>query len=247
MNAFNKLEFDEKIKKLNEILKNSKNTVFFGGAGVSTESGIPDFRSVDGLYSQKYAYPPETILSGDFFYSHTEEFYRFYRDKMLCLDAKPNKAHEKLAELEEKGNSQGGFYCNYSTFAWAYRYEIRRTARDGLSHYLLLCSLTEIQEGNSWFQEGNGLDTTMEYLREAIAVSLRRTDIYTRYSKNQYLLLMLQMKQEDCSSISQRIEQKFRRYPGVRKFRLHYYYTPAVHELDSSWKSPKSFHSPQKG
>lgn len=150
-------------------------------------------------------------------------------------------------ELEEKGNFQGGFYCNYSTFAWAYRYEIRRTARDGLSHYLLLCSLTEIQEGNSWFQEGDGLDTTMEYLREAIAVSLRRTDIYTRYSKNQYLLLMLQMKQEDCSSISQRIEQKFRRYPGVRKFRLHYYYTPAVHELDSSWKSPKSFHSPQRG
>ena len=103
MNAFNKLNFDEKIKKLNEILKNSKNTVFFGGAGVSTESGIPDFRSVDGLYSQKYAYAPETILSGDFFYSQTEEFYRFYRDKMLCLDAKPNKAHEKLAELEEKG------------------------------------------------------------------------------------------------------------------------------------------------
>lgn len=103
MNAFNKLEFDKKIKKLNQILKNSKNTVFFGGAGVSTESGIPDFRSVDGLYSQKYAYAPETILSGDFFYSQTEEFYRFYRDKMLCLDAKPNKAHEKLAELEEKG------------------------------------------------------------------------------------------------------------------------------------------------
>ncbi len=97
------LNFDEKIIKLNEILKNSKNTVFFGGAGVSTESGIPDFRSVDGLYNQKYSYPPETILSGDFFYSQTEEFYRFYRDKMLCLDAKPNKAHEKLAELERKG------------------------------------------------------------------------------------------------------------------------------------------------
>lgn len=97
------LNFNEKIIKLNEILKNSKNTVFFGGAGVSTESGIPDFRSVDGLYNQKYSYPPETILSGDFFYSQTEEFYRFYRDKMLCLDAKPNKAHEKLAELERKG------------------------------------------------------------------------------------------------------------------------------------------------
>lgn len=94
---------NEKIKKLNEILKSSKSTVFFGGAGVSTESGIPDFRSVDGLYNQKYAYPPETILSGDFFYSQTEEFYRFYRDKMLCLDANPNAAHIKLAEMEQKG------------------------------------------------------------------------------------------------------------------------------------------------
>lgn len=94
---------NEKIKKLGEILKSSKNTVFFGGAGVSTESGIPDFRSVDGLYSQKYDYPPETILSGDFFYSKTEEFYRFYRDKMLCLTAMPNAAHIKLAEMEQKG------------------------------------------------------------------------------------------------------------------------------------------------
>lgn len=94
---------NDKIQKLNEILSKSKNTVFFGGAGVSTESGIPDFRSVDGLYNQKYKYPPETILSGDFFYSQTEEFYRFYRDKMLCLDAKPNAAHIKLAEMEQNG------------------------------------------------------------------------------------------------------------------------------------------------
>lgn len=93
----------EKINKLSEILENSNSTVFFGGAGVSTESGIPDFRSVDGLYNQKYAYPPETILSGDFFYSQTKEFYRFYRDKMLCLNAKPNAAHIKLAEMEQKG------------------------------------------------------------------------------------------------------------------------------------------------
>lgn len=99
----NTSNINEKIKKLNEILKSSKNTVFFGGAGVSTESGIPDFRSVDGLYSQKYDYPPETILSGDFFYSKTEEFYRFYRDKMLCLTAMPNAAHIKLAEMEQKG------------------------------------------------------------------------------------------------------------------------------------------------
>lgn len=94
---------NEKISKLNEMVQNSNRIVFFGGAGVSTESGIPDFRSVDGLYNQKYDYPPETILSGDFFYSKTEEFYRFYRDKMLCLDAKPNTAHTKLAELEQKG------------------------------------------------------------------------------------------------------------------------------------------------
>ncbi|MDE6724421.1 MAG: NAD-dependent protein deacylase, partial [Ruminiclostridium sp.] len=94
---------NDKIQKLNEILSKSRNTVFFGGAGVSTESGIPDFRSVDGLYNQKYKFPPETILSDVFFFSQTEEFYRFYRDKMLCLDAKPNAAHIKLAEMEQKG------------------------------------------------------------------------------------------------------------------------------------------------
>lgn len=88
---------------LQEIVDGSKRIVFFGGAGVSTESGIPDFRSVDGLYNQKYDYPPEQILSHTFFMNKPEEFYRFYRDKMLCLDAKPNKAHLKLAELEEKG------------------------------------------------------------------------------------------------------------------------------------------------
>ncbi|MBO5424598.1 MAG: NAD-dependent protein deacylase, partial [Lachnospiraceae bacterium] len=77
--------------------------VFFGGAGVSTESGIPDFRSVDGLYSQKYKYPPETIVSHSFYVTKTEEFYEFYKDKMLFLDAKPNKAHIKLAELEAMG------------------------------------------------------------------------------------------------------------------------------------------------
>lgn len=90
-------------EKLQELISGSDNIVFFGGAGVSTESGIPDFRSVDGLYHQKYAYPPEEILSHTFFVNHTEEFYRFYKDKMLCLDARPNQAHKKLAELEEKG------------------------------------------------------------------------------------------------------------------------------------------------
>ena len=85
------------------MIDNSKRIVFFGGAGVSTESGIPDFRSVDGLYNQKYDFPPEQILSHTFFMHSTEEFYRFYRDKMLCLDKKPNKAHLKLAELEKAG------------------------------------------------------------------------------------------------------------------------------------------------
>lgn len=77
--------------------------VFFGGAGVSTESGIPDFRSVDGLYNQKYKYPPETIISHSFYMRNPEEFYRFYKDKMLYTDAKPNAAHLKLAELERSG------------------------------------------------------------------------------------------------------------------------------------------------
>ena len=85
------------------MVEESDNIVFFGGAGVSTESGIPDFRSVDGLYNQKYDYPPETILSHSFYMRNTGEFYRFYRDKMLCLDAKPNITHKKLAELEQAG------------------------------------------------------------------------------------------------------------------------------------------------
>lgn len=93
----------DEIKRLQEIIGNCRSLVFFGGAGVSTESGIPDFRSADGLYNQKYRFPPETILSHTFFTRHTEEFYEFYRDKMLCLDAKPNKAHLFLAELEKAG------------------------------------------------------------------------------------------------------------------------------------------------
>lgn len=93
----------EAVEKFLQMVKESDNIVFFGGAGVSTESGIPDFRSVDGLYNQKYDYPPETILSHSFYMAKTDEFYRFYRDKMLCLDVKPNVTHEKLAELEEAG------------------------------------------------------------------------------------------------------------------------------------------------
>lgn len=88
---------------LQEIIDDSKRIVFFGGAGVSTESGIPDFRSEDGLYSQKYSYPPEQIVSHTFYMRNTEEFYRFYRDRMIFPDAKPNAAHLKLAELETAG------------------------------------------------------------------------------------------------------------------------------------------------
>ena len=90
-------------ERLIQIVNGAKRMVFFGGAGVSTESGIPDFRSEDGLYRQKYRYPPEQILSHTFFVRHTEEFFDFYRDKMLCLDALPNVAHKKLAELEHCG------------------------------------------------------------------------------------------------------------------------------------------------
>ena len=94
---------DNKIGKLQDWIDTHKRIVFFGGAGVSTESGIPDFRSVDGLYNQQYAYPPETILSHSFFRAYPDEFFRFYREKMLILDVKPNAAHKKLAEMEEAG------------------------------------------------------------------------------------------------------------------------------------------------
>lgn len=94
---------NQKIEKLKEIIEESKDIVFFGGAGVSTESGVPDFRSVDGLYHQKYKYPPETILSHSFFLSNTEEFYEFYREKLLLEGIEPNTAHKALAKLEEMG------------------------------------------------------------------------------------------------------------------------------------------------
>lgn len=94
---------EEAVERLKEIVDGSDNIVFFGGAGVSTESNIPDFRSTDGLYNQHYKYPPETILSHSFYIRNTEEFYRFYRDKMLYLDAKPNEAHLKLAKWEKEG------------------------------------------------------------------------------------------------------------------------------------------------
>ena len=96
-------EMSEQIEKLRELVNGSDNIVFFGGAGVSTESGIPDFRSVDGLYNQKYDYPPETILSHTFYRRRPDEFFRFYKDKMLCLTAKPNAAHLKLAQWEQEG------------------------------------------------------------------------------------------------------------------------------------------------
>ncbi len=91
------------LEQLQQWVDESRRIVFFGGAGVSTESGIPDFRSVDGLYHQQYAYPPETILSHTFFEQDPEEFFRFYRSKMLYPDARPNAAHRKLAELEQAG------------------------------------------------------------------------------------------------------------------------------------------------
>lgn len=94
---------NEKWQQLKEWIDGSSNIVFFGGAGVSTESGIPDFRSVDGLYNQQYKYPPETIISHSFYVRSPEEFYRFYKDRMLFTDAKPNAAHLALARLEETG------------------------------------------------------------------------------------------------------------------------------------------------
>lgn len=94
---------NEKLKEFQQIINTYDKIVFFGGAGVSTESGIPDFRSVDGLYNQQYDYPPETILSHTFYRRNTVEFYRFYHNKMLFPDAKPNAAHLALAKLEQMG------------------------------------------------------------------------------------------------------------------------------------------------
>ena len=93
----------DEMELLKEWIKTSKNIVFFGGAGVSTESNIPDFRSTDGLYNQEYAYPPETILSHSFYKKKPEEFFRFYRNKMLFPNAQPNAAHKALARLEQQG------------------------------------------------------------------------------------------------------------------------------------------------
>ena len=94
----------EAAAELSERFARARSAVFFGGAGVSTASGIPDFRSADGLYHQRFAYPPEEMLSHDFFVAHTAEFYDFYRERMICLAARPNRAHEKLAELEAEGH-----------------------------------------------------------------------------------------------------------------------------------------------
>lgn len=95
--------YETEIAKLQEIIDDTQNIVFFGGAGVSTESGIPDFRSADGIYHQKYKYSPEQVVSHSFFVHHSEAFYEFYKEKMIFLDAKPNAAHLKLAELEAAG------------------------------------------------------------------------------------------------------------------------------------------------
>ena len=97
------MDVEEDIRQLKGMVEKSHRIVFFGGAGVSTESGIPDFRSSGGLYSQKYKYPPEQVVSHTFFISHTEEFFEFYRDRMMFLDARPNAAHEKLAKWEKEG------------------------------------------------------------------------------------------------------------------------------------------------
>lgn len=95
--------YEKEIERLQEMIDKSSRIVFFGGAGVSTESGIPDFRSADGIYHQQYKYSPEEVVSHSFFMKHTEAFYEFYKEKMMVLDARPNAAHQKLAELEAAG------------------------------------------------------------------------------------------------------------------------------------------------
>ena len=123
----------EELQILQKWLDESRRAVFFGGAGVSTESGIPDFRSVDGLYHQKYDFSPETIISHSFFMSRPEDFFRFYRDKMLYLDAKPNAAHKKLAELECGGRLRSVVTQNLSLihiFPKGYPYQPRHGCQE---------------------------------------------------------------------------------------------------------------------
>ena len=121
---------EEKREKLRKWIKEARNIVFFGGAGVSTESGIPDFRSQDGLYRQSYAYPPEQIISHSFFEANPEEFYRFYREKMLFPEAKPNRAHLALAKLEEEGQLSHRILTDFTREQGAKRY-MSFTAQSG--------------------------------------------------------------------------------------------------------------------
>lgn len=139
-----------KMEILRDFIKKSESIVFFGGAGVSTESGIPDFRSADGLYNQKWKYPPETILSHTFFENHTEEFYRFYREKMLFLDAEPNAAHKKLAELERQAklsavvtqnidglHQKAGSKCVYELHGSIHRNYCQKCGKEYDAEYIL--------------------------------------------------------------------------------------------------------------
>lgn len=141
---------EEKIRRLKEFVQESQSIVFFGGAGVSTESGIPDFRSTDGLYHQEWKYPPETILSHSFFVKNTEEFYRFYKKKMLCLDAQPNAAHKKLALLEQEGkltavvtqnidglHQMAGSKCVYELHGSVHRNYCQECGKFYDAHYML--------------------------------------------------------------------------------------------------------------
>ena len=139
-----------KIETLRDYIKKSESIVFFGGAGVSTESGIPDFRSTDGLYNQKWKYPPETILSHTFFEKNTEEFYRFYREKMLFLDEEPNAAHKKLAELERQAklsavvtqnidglHQKAGSKCVYELHGSVHRNYCQKCGKEYDAEYIL--------------------------------------------------------------------------------------------------------------
>ena len=131
---------DEKIKKLKEWVAESDNIVFFGGAGVSTESGIPDFRSVDGLYNQQWKYPPETILSHSFFSKFPEEYYRFHRAKLVIEGVKPNRAHLRLAELEREAKAIGACMVMLDARDWNVAFFQKRG-------YTVYCTLEDYPDG----------------------------------------------------------------------------------------------------
>ena len=213
-------ESKEKVAELKRIIEVSSNIVFFGGAGVSTESGIPDFRSVDGLYNQKYKYAPEVIVSHSFYDSHTEEFFDFYKNKMIVLEAQPNTAHKRLAELEKEGklkavitqNIDGLHYAAGSKEVMELHGSVHRNYCERCGKFYPVEYIVEsdgvpkcecggrVKPDVVLYEEGLNYDTmqkTIQYIREADVLIIGGTSLavypaagFTVYFKGSHLVVI---------------------------------------------------------